>query len=119
AGIAARSGPAASMVPPRGLPQATARRRLSPVGRDTGPAAAPDRMASEPAFVHNPPEVRAAGAMVPPREARRAVPQRSARAVAVDAPSRSLSAGPGASGSPPSAVTRRPPDFFERSTGHS
>ncbi|MDQ1395048.1 MAG: hypothetical protein QOG64_307, partial [Acidimicrobiaceae bacterium] len=75
---AIRAGSSA-VVPPRGLPQATARRRFSPAGRDTGPAAASNRMVAEPAFVRNPPEVRAAGAMVSPREAARTVPAASTR----------------------------------------
>jgi hypothetical protein len=56
------------VVPPRGLPFSSTRGRLSPAGRDTGPAAAPWRMLTQVAFVAPPAEVRATGPMVTPLE---------------------------------------------------
>jgi hypothetical protein len=67
----------AAQLGPRGLPRATSRGRLSPLGVDTGPAAAPHRMVTEAAFVASPDEVRAAGPMLGRRDQSRAVTRRS------------------------------------------
>ncbi len=54
--------------PPLGLPRATSRASQSRVGRQTGPAGAAQRMASEPAYVANPGDVRGAGRLVSSRD---------------------------------------------------
>ena len=48
---------------PPGLPSASARGGQSRIGKGTGPAGVAERMASQPVFVSNPQEVRAAGRM--------------------------------------------------------
>ncbi len=49
---------------PRGLPRATARGTQSRVGRATGPAGAPRRMASTPAYVSHPADVSGTGRLL-------------------------------------------------------
>lgn len=58
----------ARKLPPLGLPRATARSDQSRVGRQTGPAGASKRMASQPAFVSNPREVAGTGRLVSSRD---------------------------------------------------
>ncbi len=54
--------------PPVGLPRATSRASQSRMGRQTGPAGAVQRMASQPAFVSNPRDVTGAGQLLSPRD---------------------------------------------------
>ncbi len=54
--------------PPLGLPRATSRASQSRMGRQTGPAGAVPRMASQPAYVSNPRDVTGAGQLLSPRD---------------------------------------------------
>ena len=54
--------------PPLGLPRATSRASQSRMGRQTGPAGAVQRMASQPAYVSNPRDVTGAGQLLSPRD---------------------------------------------------
>ena len=53
---------------PRGLPRVTSRASQSRVGRATGPAGAPSRMASTPAYVSHPAEVSGTGRLLGSRD---------------------------------------------------
>jgi hypothetical protein len=96
--------------PPIGLPRATSRASQSRMGRQTGPAGAAQRMASQPAYVSNPRDVSGAGRLLSPRD-RLTVGPRDA-AAAQPPPARPFIA-------PIASLGAVPPQPLQRASAHN